>query len=207
MLQRSSGIAGLLVCCACLCLCQETPRSTSADSFRIDNRRPYIYLQFEHEATGVERTENEPKMRFWFRLVNNCRVPIKISTFGVPKGSPANEVGVMYEVVLNTKTGGVSSEVPLPTSESATEPRDSAIPRGYMFEVGSSTDIPPGSSIQFSIPVNHLSRRWHIEIPYTFGLKDASIPRPSDIGGEPAMRLEYGIWYLPEDVQKALSNR
>jgi hypothetical protein len=57
----------------------------------------------------------------------------------------------------------------------------------------------PGESILFSIPVNHLSKRWHIEIPYTFALPRGKCCHNLDVGGEPVMVIVYGLEDLPRE--------
>ena len=206
MLLRRHWLAGLVVLVASVAPAQQANKSPAANSFRIDNSRPYVYLLFDHQGSGIPRSEKEPKLRLWFRLENNCDIAIVVTTFGVPDGSPAEEVGVMYEIVINAQPNGVLTEAPSQRQATATQP-EVTMPQGTMFDVGSSISIPPGSSILFSVPINHLSRHWHIEIPYRFDLKDSRVPRPVDIGGQPIMRLEYGLGDLPEAVQKALPIR
>ena len=89
-----------------------TPRASgqgagSATTFVIDPNRPFVYLRFDHMGPGIRRSEGEPSSRIWLRLVNNCRVPIIVSTFGVPDGSPKGEIGVMDEVVPVVVSGVV----------------------------------------------------------------------------------------------------
>jgi hypothetical protein len=69
------------------------------DSFVLDPSRPFIYLKFDHFGPGAPWGDNEVPFRIWFRLVNNCRVPIKIRTFGGPGGA----LGVMDRVVEDEK--------------------------------------------------------------------------------------------------------
>src|SRR5260370_6825815 len=70
-----------------------------AKDFIIDPNRPFVYLRFDHIGKGIPRDEDEPATRIWLRLTNNCGVPIVVSTFGVPPGSPKAEGGGMKEVV------------------------------------------------------------------------------------------------------------
>lgn len=44
-------------------------------------------------------------------------------------------------------------------------------PSGYFFDVGSATTIPPAKAIYFSVPVNHVDKRWHFQISFRFALK------------------------------------
>ncbi|MGB8979013.1 MAG: hypothetical protein WCC32_15090, partial [Terriglobales bacterium] len=58
-------------------------------------------------------------------------------------------------------------------------------------------------SLLFSIPVNHLSRTWHLEIPFRFDLPHK---RPShyeeNIGGRPYLMIGYWLSDLPADARK-----
>jgi hypothetical protein len=183
--------------------------ASTAKDFVIDQNRPYVYLKFDHIGVGIQRNENEPISRIWLRLVNNCRVPIIVSTFGVPGGSPKGEAGVMDNVVPVVISGvtvghGIQVEsIPPPLAPVEPEQKVPAkntmdeMPGGYMFEVGSSDTIPPGKDILFSIPANHLSKRWYVEIPFRFDLPKGKGPRDQNIGGEPQMVITYSMWDLP----------
>src|SRR5579862_7731003 len=85
----------------------------SANSFVIDANRPYVYLKFDHYGRGVHFGNDEPDLRFWFRFVNNCRVPVLLRTFGVPDGSLPHEVGVM-DLVKRDEVEGFVTERPQP---------------------------------------------------------------------------------------------
>jgi hypothetical protein len=70
--------------------------------FVINPNRPFVYLEFDHIGKGIQRNEDEPAMRLWFKFVNNCNHAVKLRTYGVPEGSPPNEVGVIDDVVLTS---------------------------------------------------------------------------------------------------------
>jgi hypothetical protein len=78
------------------------------------------------------------------------------------------------------------------------------MPRGYEFDVSTVENIPPGKSVLFSVPVTHLSKSWHIEIPYEFDVPPGKGPRQSIVGGEPRMFLIYSAWDLPQDIQEQI---
>lgn len=185
--------------------------SISPTRFVIDQNRPYVYLQFDHTGTGVKFSHDEPPKRVWFRFVNNCSVSVLLRTFGVPEGSPKDEVGVIHYVVRDREQPGVIHGVravegdEIPTDRKGTElPPAAEIPMGYDFAVSSAESIPPGKSLLFSVPVTHLSKSWHIEIPYEFDLPSGKGPRQPIRGGEPKMVLIYSAWDLPEDVWQHL---
>jgi hypothetical protein len=178
-----------------------------AEQFIFDKERAFTYLQFDHVGKGPRRNENEPAYRIWFRLVNNCRVPIVIRTSGVPDGSPVGEVGFLHNVVANPPTYGVlggsvlaSGAGPKPAENSAAT---TPVPEGYDTDVSSTATLQASESLLFSVPVNHLSEKWHIEIPFRF---DVPHKRPlhyeANIGGQPHMVITYWLSDLPPDARK-----
>jgi hypothetical protein len=113
---------------------------------------------------------------------------------------------MMYEVVADRPILEIISGVSLMTDKSESEinadgqkseAKADQIPRGYMEEVGSLVTINPRREILFSMPANHLSKRWHIEIPFEFGLPKGKGPRDPNNGGEPQMVVTYSLWDLP----------
>lgn len=61
------------------------------------------------------------------------------------------------------------------------KPKGAKMPMGYWFDVGTDTIIHPGESIYFSLPRNHVSPKWHVQIPFHFDLDVHSpIPRPEN---------------------------
>ena len=137
-----------------------------AEQFIFDKERAFTYLQFDHVGKGPRRNENEPAYRIWFRLVNNCRVPIVIRTSGVPDGSPEGEVGLFHKVVANPPMYGVSGGTVLESGASpklAESPAATApMPDGYDSDVSSTATLQASQSLLFSIPLNHLGGKWHI---------------------------------------------
>ena len=69
--------------------------------FLINVNRPFVFVKFDHIGPSVPRSEDEPNLRIWLPLTNNCRVPILVRANGAPDESPKDEVGVQYEVVRN----------------------------------------------------------------------------------------------------------
>jgi hypothetical protein len=184
--------------------------SSIAEQFIFNKERAFVYLQFDHIGKGPRRDQNEPAYRIWFRLVNNCRVPLVIRTSGVPNGSPVGEVGFFHEVVANPPLYGVVSRGsalepgsnPTPTENpQLTAP----MPEGYDADVSSTATLRASESLLFSVPVNHLSSKWHIEVPFRF---DVPHKRPlhyeANIGGEPRMAISYGLSDLPADARKQI---
>jgi hypothetical protein len=184
--------------------------------FLIDPNKPYVYLKFDHIGAGIQREQLEPKRRVWLRIVNNCRLPVVVAENGTPDGSLEDERQVMYEVVptilpeFGLAVGDSIAPDGKPKQEQPGEPNLTeveTIPRGYMEEVGSTESVPPGKGILFSVPVNHLGKRWHIEIPFTFGLPRGRCCREANIGGETKMVIEYGLWDLPPAPRKEIQQK
>lgn len=188
------------------------------NKFLVDVNRPFVYLKFDHIGPGAPRTEDEPTSRIWVRLTNNCLIPITVRANGVPDESPKDEVGVQYDVVANPKTQGTST-LYLPPSATGKSENDKSterqeqqgkaqgIPRGYLFHVASLIAIDPGEEILFSLPVNHLSRNWHIEIPFDFKLPQGKGPHDPLNGGEPLMAVHYSLRDLPPKAQADLAKK
>jgi hypothetical protein len=174
--------------------------------FVIDQNRPYVYLRFDHMGAGERFSDDEPPKRVWFQFVNNCGVAVVLRTFGVPEGSPKDEVGVMHDVVKDVaKFGVIHVNDPSELNRGSSNlHRKEKMPTGYDSDVSSSASIPPGQSVLFSVPVTHLGKSWHIEIPYKFDLPSGRGPRQPTVGGEPRMVLLYYAWDLPQDIQQEL---
>ena len=85
--------------------------------------------------------------------------------------------------------------------------KESELPRGYMEEFASFVAISPGEEILFSMPVNHLSKRWHVEIPFDFQLPHGKGPLPSNTVGLPVMRVHYAVSDLPKNSQAEILNK
>jgi hypothetical protein len=158
--------------------------------FLIDVNRPFVYVKFDHIGPGAPRSADEPNSRIWLRLTNNCRIPILVRANGVPDESPKDEVGLEWRVVPNPTIQGIGE-----------------ITRGYMEEVASLVTIGPEEEILFSMPVNHLSKRWHVEIPFEFELPKGKGLRDPANGGEPIMVVSYSLWDLPPKALTGLGEK
>jgi hypothetical protein len=179
-----------------------------AEQFIFNKERAFTYLQFDHVGKGTRRDENEPAYRIWLRFVNNCRVPIVIRTSGVPDGSPVGEVGIFHNVVANPTTYGVSgggtilesgASPKLAERPAATPP----MPDGYDADVSSTATLQASESLLFSIPINHLSEKWHIVIAFRFDLPHKRpLHYEANIGGQPHMAISYWLSDLPADARK-----
>ena len=209
MARASVILTMVLLCLFSSAWSQSSDQAPALHSFVIDENRPYVYLLFDHVAKGVKFSDDEPTQRVWLRFVNNCRVGVVLRTFGPPEGSLKEEVGLMHQVVKDVqfRIREVEPEPPTLNATEAEPKQAETMPGGYYFDLGSAETIPPGKSLLFSVPVSHLSKSWHMEIPYEFDLPSGKGPRPEMIGGLPSMVLEYSGWDLPDAVQQKLKLR
>lgn len=205
---RATALLSFMLIALSVTEAQAGPRNGDiGEQFILNRERPFIYLQFDHVGKGARFNENEPPYRIWFRLVNNCRVPIVIRTFGVPEGSLVGEVGLLHNVIANPSSNGASGGSILSSGASPTPAGSPAVPatmpNGYDADVSSTATLRASESVLFSTPINHLSGTWHIEIPFRF---DPPHKRPShyeeNIGGQPHMTIGYWLSDLPADARK-----
>lgn len=184
--------------------------------------RPFVYLRFDHVGEGVRRNQNELSLRIWLRFVNNCNVSIVVHASGTMKGMLAGEVNVWDRVVPDQPTLEITSFASMPVvehehpsetgkgSEMANGDQQTAkqMPSGYEDEVGSSFEVSPGASVLFSLPIDHVgtrSGRWHMEVPFWFGVPKGHGPRDPAVGGEPVMSVWYSRYDLPTEAQAIIS--
>lgn len=150
-------------------------------SFVIDGTRPYAYLQFDHIGPRKPLHEGEPLVGLWLRIVNNCRVPIEVKSYGVPTGDPGT--GVFDEVIPLQQDGitvqADSLEVPLSTGDKAVKEfaniAPTKIPQGYSAELSSATRILPGGDLLFSVPRDHVSRNWFLRVKFTLAVNEPAV--------------------------------
>jgi hypothetical protein len=75
------------------------------EAFRIDPKKPYVYLQVVAVSPRVPIEKGEPNIGIKLRLVNNSRVPITIITFGPEEDRAKGEYQVMDEVIPDPWVG------------------------------------------------------------------------------------------------------
>jgi hypothetical protein len=104
---------------------------------------------------------------------------------------------------------------PPPCRVTVTDPppakKPKGMPRDYYFampDVGSNSPpvIQPGKSILFSVPVDHISWDWHMEIPFRFELPLRDHPGEPLVGGYVDMTVRYSEMDLPEAVWKQIDS-
>ena len=199
-----------LLCLAAIPLFPQPKGSTK--QFVLDPDKFFVYLRFDHIGPGAQRSDDEPPMRIWLHLVNNCRVPIVFTANGVPDESPKDEVGLRYRIVANPpvlglphligKPSGVKDETDIDDNTGA-----AAMPRNDLIDAMSAITVEPGEAILFSMPINHLGKHWHVEIPFEFDVPRGKCCRDEKTGGQPVMVVDYGLYDLPSQAQKQVSTK
>jgi hypothetical protein len=166
------------------------------DEFVLDGSKPYVYLEFDHVAPRRPIKEGEPPTGLWLRIVNNCRVGIRIGTFG-SSGDDAG-IGVLHEVVPYAHRVRVEVQYSVPMVPAEPEPADEqprpakpTPPEGYWAEVHSTTRIGPGESVLFSVPTNHVGEKWFMRVLFTL---DVSRPR---VGNGPYSYVDFSETQIP----------
>jgi hypothetical protein len=97
-----------------------------------------------------------------------------------------------------------------PQTKSVQQPKqpddEGEMPLGYPAgDVVTYETVLPGENVLFSVLVNFISKKWHIEIGFDFDSENSDgIPERKsfanpDIRGHAVMTLTYGFWDLPEE--------
>jgi len=199
-----------LLCLAAIPLLPQSKRTTN--QFVLDPDKFFVYVRFDHIGPGPQRSDDEPPMRIWLHLVNNCRVPIVVTANGVPDESPKDEVGLRYRIVANPSVLGLQHLIGKPSGEKDETDRDdntgaAGMPRNDLIDVMSGITIEPDEAILFSVPLNHVGKHWHIEIPFEFDVPRGKGAHDEKNGGQPVMAVDYGLYDLPPQAQKQISTK
>jgi hypothetical protein len=191
-----SAIAATVVAVATLAIGQQAPapRPQQVD-FVIERAKPFVLIEFVKIGQRQSVRKDEPALGVWLRLVNNCRVPIQLTTF---QGMDRSE-NVMHAVVYDEYKGPVVTMPDGTRSPPEQEPR-SEMPYGYSFDVGMSYLVQPGKAFEFSVPVNHVSADWHVEVPFEFALPEWHCCQPK-------MNALFMLHDVPEKARSAFQKQ
>jgi len=150
-------ILGLFICSPA----QTAVTNSSSSRAKRDQKKPGVYVSFDRFGKRTPIRETEKSEGVWLRLHNNMRFAIRTCTFGVSaQGDPllvstGREIGLKHDVEV--------------VNPYLFDPTKSKIPPGYSF--GNScvyTDIKPGGSLSFSVPLEHLVPGLAIRIPFAY---------------------------------------
>ncbi len=121
---------------------------------QIDKSAPGAYVAFLKKYLSEYKIEGESGTRAIFRLHNNYRFPINISVYNVEdedmviERSKVNVVGVAYDLIEYSGRWQPESL------------------RHFSEEVMTMVNIDPGDDLYFSVPIEHLTNRSEIWIPF-----------------------------------------
>lgn len=157
--------APLVISLVLILVAGATAQKTKAAQYRqkfVLSSKPFVYVEFERIGDRHPIREGETDRGVWLRFENNCTVPIRIATVG---GSRSD---VIHEVVYDELEYLWRPQIP------RTE-----MPAGYTYDIRTTEVVQPGHSFTFSVPIEHITADWHIEIPFEFdvGREDCCQPR------------------------------
>jgi hypothetical protein len=167
-------------------LSQEKPKG-----FVLDDSNEYVYIAFDHVGDRKPVFLREVKKGLWLRLVNNCRIPIIVNTFGTGTDDPG--IGLFHEVVRSEGTG-----IYLPNDKSTH--RNQKIPQGYWMDTSTGTVVPPGKDLLFSVPIDHVGPDWYLRVRF-----DLDLVTPSRQGSNVYSYVDFDWWHIPKEYRKSIA--
>jgi len=154
----------------------QTPRKLA-----LDTTRPIVYIEFDHAGPREPIEEGEPAQGLWLRLVNNSVASIEVETIETTTKSKL--------IILPDVITPIDRSIP----RSGLSPEK--MPAGYASGMGTTKIIAPAKDLVFSVPANHVSPNWFMQVPFHFSLP------PVQQGGQPLCYAGF-IWEdLPESYR------
>jgi len=148
----------------------------------LDSTKPMVYIKFDHAALREPVEEGEPAEGLWLRLVNNSVVPIEVEAMDTAtKSKPMLLPDVITPIERRIPRSG---------------PNHDQMPSGYASGMGVVRTIPPGKDLVFSVPANHVSLNWFMQVPFQF-----SLPFVSQ-GDQPICLAKFS-WTMIPDLDRA----
>lgn len=191
----------LLLCSLLPCgaIISHAQSGKSAPDFIIDTSKPYVYLKFDHVGKRQPLSRHEPDRGLWIRLVNNCRLPVTVGTFGTETSDPG--VAPYDEIVaVDLFAPPLARSAPSGEKIAEIEKSEEPTPKGYSpGEIVNTTTIEPGSDLLLSLPANHVGPNWKLEI--RFYLK---VPRQNFYGDGPYSVVSFGWPDVPKEFRDAV---
>jgi hypothetical protein len=146
------------------------------NDFVLDSSNPYVYLKLDRVGPRKPAVAGEPTTGLWIRIVNNCRVPILVQTIKTDAG--VDGITVLDHIATYPSDAVVvnaSRIEPAYSDAQVTNPpaaHDGKAPDGYdkfASDVSDFTRILPGSSLLFSVPINHvIGDGWYMRVRFSF---------------------------------------
>lgn len=151
---------------------QRNAPNKASNAVRLTKGKPSVYITFERRGKRAPLESGESNEGVWLRLHNNTRWEISFCAFGVPE--VYGEAGVYYEVekIPFQESGGSYAQ----TMQGDTPARRENIepPIGYRKgHVCHVYKLPPGKSIVFSVPREHLAENLAIKVAFNYGWEES----------------------------------
>ena len=146
----------LVICLSIASIAQEKPTD-----FVLDSSMPYVYLKFDHVGPRTPLLPGEDPEGLWLRIVNNCRVPISVRSFGM---TPDNQGISVFDEVIPARSAGVEIHHDISVEDPPAKQPMKPLPHGYSAELYSTIQILPGKDLLISVPRNHVSRDWFMRV-------------------------------------------
>jgi hypothetical protein len=157
----------------------------SPKNFKVDDRKPYVYIDFDHLGERKSADDWGSTHGLWLRLRNNCRLPIKVSALDWGTGDPG--AALSFEVVPYAGIFGPDSE------------QRKKMPHGFAADFGTLVTILPGKDFLFSIPAESVSKHWYIKVRFDFEFSEPKVNKGAPTGHhEPYSVAEFEWINIPE---------
>lgn len=175
-MRRTRNLAVLVTLAVLIssqCISGEEPIALARDV-----HKPIVYIEFDHSGPRDPVRQDEPSRGYWLRFVNNSVLTISVR---------ANSSGTSPEfTILPDKL--VRRRKPIPRS--GLGPRK--MPSGYESDTSSLVKVRPGMSLTFSVPEDHVTSEWYMQVPFEFDLP------PVKTGVEPICFAPFSWEDIPE---------
>jgi len=152
----------------------------------LNSTKPVVYIEFDHLAPREPVEDSEPAQGIWLRLVNNSVVPIEVETMNTATKSKL----MLLPDVITPITRRIPRSGPGPAT----------MPSGYASGMGVYRTIAPGKDLAFSVPANHVSPNWFMQIPFHFSLP------PVPQGDQPVCLASFTWAMIPASDKAVLSS-
>lgn len=150
----------------CLCFSAIAQRS-SKNLVLLDETRPSVYLQFDHEAERKPEHPREGKQGLWLSIHNNTRGAVCIRTQSLYIGTKVAPLTLMSgKHVLGVRNG--VEIAPLYTIEQDRETGFDRLPLTWHGDVSSISWIPSGGTVLTSLPKDDLIKGRRVVLPFSY---------------------------------------
>jgi hypothetical protein len=147
-------------------------QSPTGQSLYLDAGKPYIYIAFDHFGLRHTGATDKDEPALWLRMVNNCRFPVLVPVVDLESNHSSLEV--LHDVVKVNRGLKIYPDIsrpPGPGNDPDKEAKadDEAFaraipPDGYWSATSDMRQIPPGGSLLFSVPRNHVGEFWDLAV-------------------------------------------